>query len=214
MTNGSKKLKSLFMGWHNPPWKNLTNMVSGIVWPTQETQCMEWCPRKMDLQRRMHQSKVWPTQEGKIQGCPKFSRQQTPLALETNATINSMHLTNISPTWCTSYNSRLAWNDPVYYCRFHHHQIPDFFEFPLQKHLPAKDPRSHCFHKAFWRFNSMWLKSKSTAKYSWCHSKFTLWIGWIWSDHTNPQCICCTTKACAPWIDECNWLELVVQSCR
>jgi len=167
----------------------------------------------MDLESHMHWSKVWPTQEGKIQRCPKFSRQQTPLALETNATINSMHLTNISPTWCTRYNSRLVWNDPVYYCRFHHHQIPDFFEFPLQKHLPAKDPRSHCFHKAFWWLNFIWLKSKSLQNTldvivsSPC-------VGWIWSHPTIPQCICCTTKACAPWIDECNWLELVVQSCR
>jgi hypothetical protein len=39
-------------------------------------------------------------------------------------------------------------------------------------------------------------------------------VGWIWPDPTIPQCICCTTKACAPWIDECDWLELVVQSCR
>jgi hypothetical protein len=39
-------------------------------------------------------------------------------------------------------------------------------------------------------------------------------VGRIWSDPTIPQCICCTTKTCAPWIDECNWLELVVQSCR
>jgi hypothetical protein len=38
-------------------------------------------------------------------------------------------------------------------------------------------------------------------------------VGWIWSDPNIPRCICCTTKACAPWIDECNWLELVVQSC-
>jgi hypothetical protein len=61
--------------------------------------------------------------------------------------------------------------------------------------------------------NFIWLKSKSLQNTldvivsSPC-------VGWIQSHPTIPQCICCTTKACAPWVDECNWLELVVQSCR
>jgi hypothetical protein len=214
MTNGSKRLKSLFMEWHNPPWKSLTNMVSGIesdpprkhnAWNGAQER---WIYEDVCIDQKFDQPK-----KEKSRAAQNFSRQQIPLALETNATINSLHLTNISHTWCTSYNSRLVWNDPVYtIADFPITRYQTFLSSPYKNICQQKIPEAIVFIKLsggsiFCDSNPSQLQNILDVIVS------SPCVGWIWSDRTIPQCICCTTKACVPWIDECNWLEPVVQSC-